>query len=161
MSHSNVSGRAPRPEVTLDAARLWGGGFATACVAGLVAVAGVLISQGVLDVRLVRPALLLEITDSFVADYALTAFLLSLVATAVAHGLVLTTPKPRTFFAWIVGLATVCGAAAPFATGSAVSSQLATACINAALGICTGSLISAVMSRTTFVEPRTGLSRPV
>ena len=160
MSHSNVSGRAPKPEVSLDAARLWGGGFATGCVAGLVAVAGVLIFRGVLDVRLIRPALLLDVTDSVAADYALTAFLLSLVATAVAHGLVLTTPRPRAFFAWIVGLATVCGVAAPFVNDAALSSQLATACINVSLGICTGSLISAVMSRTVFLGPRPGLSRP-
>ena len=42
-------------------------------------------------------------------DYALTAFVLTLVATAVAHLMALVTPRPRMFFSWIVGLATVAG----------------------------------------------------
>jgi hypothetical protein len=135
----------------VDAAKLWGGGFATACVAALVAVAGVLICRTVLDVQLVRPALLLEIADSFVGDYALTAFLLAFVATGLAHLLALITPRPRTFFGWIIGLATVCGAVAPFAVGTELSSQVATACINVVLGICIGSLVGAVMSRTVYI----------
>jgi hypothetical protein len=151
MSGSNVSSPPPRTQVTVDAGRLWAGGLATACVAALLAVAGVIICQDVLDVRLVRPALLLDLTHSFAADYAITAFALAVVATGVAHALALTTPRPRTFFAWIVGLATVCGVAAPFAFDVAVASQVATAGINLALGVCTGSLIGAVMSRTTVL----------
>ena len=148
MTPSSPSGRPSGPTVAVDAGRLWGGGFATACVAALVAVAGVLICDGVLDVRLVRPALLTEVADSFVGDYALTAFLAALVATGLAHALALTTPRPRMFFGWIVTIATVCGAAAPFAIGSETESQVATACINVALGICVGSLLGGVMSRT-------------
>lgn len=135
-------------DVAVDAAKLWAGGAATACVAALVAVVGVLIFGGVLDVRLVRPALLLNITDSFTLDYALTAFVLSMIATALAHGLLLSTPRPRMFFTWIIVLATVAGAAAPFVIGSETSSQVATACINAALGICVLSLLTSVMART-------------
>ena len=59
---------APGRGAVVDAAKLWAGGAATACVAALVAVVGVLICSGVLDVRLVRPALLLNITDSFALD---------------------------------------------------------------------------------------------
>jgi len=120
-------------------------------VAALLAVAGVLICQDVLGVRLVRPTLLLDLAHSFAVDYAVTAFLLALVATGLAHALLLATPRPRTFFAWIVGLATVCGVAAPFAFDVARSSQVATAAINLALGICTGSLIGTVMARTVRV----------
>ena len=111
-------------EATVDAGKLWAGGAATACVASLIAVVGVLICGGVLDVRLVRPALLLNITDSFALDYALTAFVLTLIATALAHGLLLSTPRPRLFFTWIIVLATVAGAAAPFAIGSERPSQV-------------------------------------
>jgi XFP C-terminal domain/Family of unknown function (DUF6069) len=118
---------------------------------------GVLICQGVLDISLLRPALRLRIADSFWADYALTAFLLALVATGLAHGLALATPRPRAFFGWIIGLATVCGTAAPFAFGSDTASQVATAFINLALGICTGTLIAMVMERTVIVHRR----RPV
>ena len=135
-------------DVVVDAAKLWAGGAATACVAALVAVVGVLIFGGVLDVRLVRPALLLNITDSFTLDYALTAFVLAMIATALAHALLLSTPRPRMFFTWIIVLATVAGTAAPFVIGSETSSQVATACINVALGICVLSLLRSVMART-------------
>lgn len=145
-----ASGRqeANGPGAVVDATKLWAGGAATACVAALVAVVGVLICSGVLDVRLVRPALLLNITDSFALDYALTAVVLTMIATALAHVLLLSTPRPRTFFTWIIVLATMAGAAAPFAIGSEVSSQVATACINVALGICVLSLLKSVMART-------------
>ena len=127
--------------------------MATGCVAALVAVAGVLICQHVLDISLVRPALLLDVADSFVVNYALTAFLLALVATGVAQGLAVATPRPRAFFGWIMGLATVCGAAAPFAIGDVLESQIATACINVALGICIWSLVASVMAKTMTPAP--------
>ncbi len=65
----------------------------------------------------------------------------------------LVTPRPRMFFSWIIGLATVAGVAAPFAVGDVVESQVATACINLALGICVLSLLGGVMART-IVVPR-------
>ena len=148
MSDPSAGAHAPRPRLVIDTTRLWGGGLATACVAALVAVAGVMICQNVLDISLVRPALLLDVADSFRLDYALTAFLLALVATGVAHGVAVATPRPRAFFGWIMGLATVCGAAAPFAIGDDVESQVATACINVAIGICIWSLVASVMART-------------
>jgi hypothetical protein len=76
---------------TVDAGRLWAGGVATAVVAALVALVGVLIGDGLLDVDMVEPPLL-PIGDSFPVRYALTAAALALVATALAHLLVLTTP---------------------------------------------------------------------
>jgi hypothetical protein len=151
MSYPSPTGPPPKTQVTVEAARLWGGGVATGCVAALVAVVGVLISRDIFDVDLVRPALLLEVADAFVSDYALTAFLLALVATGVLHVLALITPRPGPFFGWIVGLATVCGVVTPFAIGSEQESQIATAAINLALGVCIGSLLGAVMSRTIFI----------
>ena len=150
MSYPSAAGRPPKTQVSVDAAKFWGGGAATACIAALVAIAGVLISENVLDVDLVRPALLLEVADSFVGDYALTAFLLALAATALAHALALVTPRPSVFFGWIIALATVCGSVAPFAIGDELESQVATAAINAALGLCIGTLIGAVKSRTVY-----------
>jgi hypothetical protein len=151
MSYPSAAGRPPKTQVTVEATRLWGGGVATGCVAALVAVAGVLISRDIADVELVRPALLLEVADSFMGDYALTAFVLALGATGLLHVLALITPRPGPFFGWIVGLATVCGVVAPFAIGSELESQIATAAINLVLGVCIGSLLGAVMSRTIFI----------
>jgi hypothetical protein len=71
-----------------------------------------------------------------------------MIATALAHALLISTPRPRMFFTWIIVLATVAGAAAPFVIGSEKSSQVATACINLALGICVLSLLRSVMART-------------
>ncbi len=153
MSDPSIRTNAHRPHIAIDTRRLWGGGLATACVAALVAVAGVMICQYVLDISLVRPALLLDVADSFRLDYAITAFVLALVATGVAHGVAVATPRPRAFFGWIMGLATVCGAAAPFAIGNNLESQVATACINVALGICIWSLVASVMARTMTPAP--------
>ena len=148
MSDPNIRTNARGAGVTIDAARLWGGGVATGFVAALVALAGVMICDYVLDISLVRPAIVLDVTDSFRLDYALTAFVLALVATALAHGLALATPRPRAFFGWIMALATVCGAAAPFAIGDDLESQIATASINVVLGICVWSLVASVMAKT-------------
>jgi hypothetical protein len=101
---------------------------------------------------LVRPALLLDLFHTFAGDYALTAFVLTLVATAVAHLMALVTPRPRMFFSWIVGLATVAGVAFPFAVGDSTESQVATACINLALGVCVLSLLGGVMARTVVLR---------
>jgi len=139
--------RAPRARVSIDAGRLWGGGVATGLVAALVAVVGVLICS-IVDVRLVRPALLLDVFDSFAGDYALTAFVMTLAATVLAHLVALSTPRPRMFFSWIVVLATAAGMAAPFAVGDHTESQVAAACINFGLGVCVLSLLGGVMSRT-------------
>src|SRR4029453_2783910 len=59
-----------RPVV--DAGRLWAGGAATALVAALVALVGVLIGDAVLEVEMVVPPLL-PIGDSFALRYSLTA----------------------------------------------------------------------------------------
>ena len=153
MSDPSIRSNAHRPRVAIDAARLWGGGLATAVVAALVAVAGVMICQNVLDISVVRPAVVLDVTDSFRLDYALTAFVLALAATGLAQALAAATPRPRAFFGWIMGLATVCGAAAPFAVGDDLEGQIATACINVALGICVWTLVASVMAKTMSPAP--------
>jgi hypothetical protein len=133
--------------------RLWAGGAATACVAALVAAIGVLLFSSVLDVRLVQHPLLLTITDSLALNYAITAFVAALVATGVAHLLVATTPRPRLFFGWIIGLATVAAMVVPFAADASMASKVSTAVINMVVGIAIGTLLTGVLSRTVI---RTG-----
>ena len=116
-------------------------------VAALVALAGVLVLQGVLGIKLVRPVLL-EVAGSVAADYAVTAFVLALLATGLAHALAVITPRPRVFFFWVVSVATVCGAAIPFTLDIETASQVATAALNVLLGLCTASLVGTVISRT-------------
>ena len=137
-------GRTP-PAV--DAARLWAGGAATALVAGLVAMVGVLIGEGVFDLAMVEPPLL-PVGDSFAVRYAVTAALLALVATAVAHLLAISTPRPRAFFSWLVGLVTLAGVVLPFALDGTLGGRLATALLNLVIGLSVLSLLSSVLART-------------
>jgi hypothetical protein len=148
---------APRPAggyaTVIDGRRLWAGGAATACVAALVALIGVLLFNSVLDVRLVQHPLLLTFTGSLAVNYAVTAFVAALVATGVAHLLTATTPRPRLFFGWIVGLATVAAMVVPFAAEASTASKVSTAVINMVVGIAIGTLLTGVLSRTVI---RTG-----
>jgi hypothetical protein len=141
-------GSPPPGRPTVDTGRLWAGGAATAVVAALIALVGVLIGNAVLDVEMVAPPLL-PIGDSFALRYTLTAAALALVATGLAHVLVLTTPRPRAFFSWIIGLATLVGVVLPFAADGSFGGQLATALVDLVLGLCVLSLLSSVLARTT------------
>jgi hypothetical protein len=153
MSTSGVPRRAQGSGTVIMGGRLWAGGAATACVAALVAAIGVLLFNSVLDVRLVQPPLLLTVTGSLVVNYALTAFVAALVATGLAHVLSATTPRPRLFFGWIIGLATVAAMVVPFAADASVAAKVSTAVINMVVGIAIGSLLTGVLSRTVI---RTG-----
>jgi hypothetical protein len=152
----------PRPasgsRVAIDAPRLWGGGLATACVAALVASVGVLICRDLLDVKVVEPPLL-GITNSFAANYALTAFVLALAATGLAHLLSVITPRPRVFFSWIVGLFTVAAMVVPFALEGSLKGQICTSLINMVIGLSIASLLSAVLSRTVVDAERSWQNR--
>jgi len=128
--------------------RLWGGGVAAAVVAALIAVVGALICGEVLGVQLVELPMLLPIGESFALNYAATAFVLALAATGLAHLLAITTPRPRSFFRWIVGLVTLAAVALPFALTGSLASKIATAGINLAIGLAIGSLVTAVLART-------------
>ena len=136
----------PMDRPSVDAGRLWAGGVATAVVAALVAFVGVVICQGALSLTMVHPPLL-PIGGSFAIRYAVTAFVLALVATGLAHLLVLTTPRPRAFFSWIVGLATLAGVGLPFALDGTTGGQLATALVDLLIGVAVLSLLNSVMGR--------------
>jgi hypothetical protein len=134
------------PTVTrVHAGRLWAGGFATAVVAALVGLVGVLVAS-VADINPVSPEWL--VGDAQGGEdgrhYALTAFLAALVATALLHVLLLTVPQPLRFFHWIVGLSTVAAVTVAFTRRGDVAEQVAAGTITAAIGIAIGSLLSGV-----------------
>jgi hypothetical protein len=130
----------------LDAGALWAGGLATAAVAALVAVVGVLLGEQVLGIDMVEPPLL-PIGDLFAVRYACTAALLALVVTAIAHLLVLTTPRPRSFLSWIGGLVVAIGVVLPFAAGGTLPGRITTALLNLVIGICVLTLVRSVLVR--------------
>jgi len=108
---------------------LWAGGVATAVVAALIALAGVLITRWLFGM------------------YVLSAAGAALVATALMHLLLLTTPRPQVFFGWIIVLATLVAVVFPFSTTAPLEQKLATAAVNLVLGIAIGTLTMQVAAR--------------
>jgi hypothetical protein len=133
-----------RPRLTVDAGRLWSGGVASAAVAALVAVVGVLVARGLFDVPLLAPTGEGAWGDASTARLAGLAAGAALVATGLMHLLLLGTPRPARFFTWFVVLATLIAVLLPFLTGAEPSSKVATAVLNAVLGATIGSLVSGV-----------------
>lgn len=120
----------------VDAGRLWAGGVATAVVAGLIAIVGIVIARGIFHVPVLAPKGSGTWGNANTATYALAAFGVGLLATGLIHVLLLATPAPFTFFGWIMGLCTLAAVTAPFASDADVAPKVSTAIINAAIGIC-------------------------
>jgi Family of unknown function (DUF6069) len=139
----------------VDAGKLWAGGAATALVAGLVGLIGVLISDAVLDIDPVVPGWLLGDGGRWTVAgrFALTAAVAAVVATLLLHLLLLSTPGPRAFFGWIIALATVGAAAVPFASNGDLSEQIATSVITLCIGLAIGNLLLSVATRAMTYPP--------
>ena len=126
---------------------LWAGGVATAVVAALIALAGVLISRWLFSVPILAPRQDGAWGNVSTGMYVLSAAGAALVATALMHLLLLTTPRPQVFFGWIIVLATLVAVVFPFSTTAPLEQKLATAAVNLVLGIAIGTLISGVAAR--------------
>jgi hypothetical protein len=138
-----------RPQV--EAGRLWPGGVATAVVAGLVALVGVLVCRWLFGIPLLAPKSDGAYGDVHTTDLVILAAAAALVATGLAHLLLLSTPRPLTFFAWIIGLATVLAVLLPFSTSAPLTAKVATAAVDLVLGVAIGSLVSGVAARSVRV----------
>ena len=138
--------RQSRPQV--DAGKLWPGGIATAVVAALVAMVGVLVCRWLFGIPLLAPKSDGAYGDVHTTDLVLIAAAAALVATVLVHLLLLSTPRPLTFFAWIIGLATVLAVLVPFSTAAPLTVKVATAVVDLVLGVAIGSLISGVAARS-------------
>jgi Family of unknown function (DUF6069) len=125
-----------------DAARLWTGGLATAVVAALIAVVGVVIARGLFDVPVLAPTEEGALGDSTTARLAILAAAAALAATGLMHLLLLSTPRPFRFFTWIISLLTLLAVLAPFMTDATLATQVATAAIGLVIGMAIGSLVS-------------------
>src|SRR4051794_22252748 len=135
-----------RPSV--DAGRLWAGGVATALVAALIAVVGILVARGIFHIEVLAPKKSGTWGDADTATYALSAFGIGLLATALIHLLLLSTPSPFAFFGWIAGLCTILGTLAPFVTDADLAPKVSTAVINALIGIGVWSLTDSTARRS-------------
>jgi uncharacterized protein DUF6069 len=139
--------RRTRPKV--DARMLWSGGVATAVVAGLIALVGVLVCRWLFHIPILAPKRDGAYGDAHTTTLVLIAAAAALLATLLAHLLLLSTPRPMVFFGWIVGLVTVILVVFPFRTGVALSHEIATAALYLIIGIAIGSLIAGVGERST------------
>jgi hypothetical protein len=143
----------------LNAGRLWAGGVMTAVVVALLMILGVSVAKGIFGVQVPVPS-----AGGTMSSFAYVAFgvLAALVATALAHLLIMVAPRPLLFFGWITFLCTVIAVLAPFQNsvfGSfshipMLDSKIATALINLCVGIAIGSLITGVAHSSMLYRRR-------
>ncbi|HEY0453544.1 DUF6069 family protein [Actinophytocola sp.] len=119
----------------LDPPRLWAGGVATAAVAALAAVAGVLIARGIFGVAILAPEGDGIWGNANTGTYAALAAGAALLATGLRQLLNVATPAPARFFSWIMAMCTVIAVVLPLTLGADLGSRIATAAINLALGV--------------------------
>lgn len=132
----------PDHRVSVDASRLWTGGAATAVVVALVAFIGVLIIRGVFGVPVIAPGNTPGAID-YVGAVWVAAFsvLGALLATALAHVLLVVAPRPMVFFGWIIGLVTLVMVVWPFSVEVATEVRVANAALYLVIGVAIGSLL--------------------
>jgi hypothetical protein len=140
-----------RRTLQVDAGRLWTGGLATALVAALVALVGVLIARGLFDVPVLAPTDEGALGDASTARLAVLAAVAALLATGLMHLLLVSTPQPWRFFSWIVGLLILVAVLVPFTTDAELDTKVATAAISLVIGLAIGSLVPAVARSATRV----------
>jgi hypothetical protein len=140
VSFPAVPPAATRP--TLDAARLWTGGLATAVVAALIGLVGVLVVRVLAaNVPQIPAAAALHSSPAAVLLCTIAA-VAALVATGIAHLLLVSTPRPMSYLSWIVGLATAAAAVLPLTTGLPLAAAVASGVINLVIGLAIGSLVA-------------------
>jgi hypothetical protein len=148
------------PRIRPDAGQVWAGGAATAVVAALVALVGILICRWTLGIPILAPAGDGAWGDAHTIGYVLAAACVALVATALLYLLMLGTPQPAMFFSWIMALATLAAVVYPFSTSAPIAQKAATAIVNLVLGIAITSLLSATAARAIRrVGPPSGTYR--
>lgn len=136
----------PRPRV--DFGQLWAGGIATAIVAALVAVVGILVCRWLFNIPILAPARDGAYGDAHTTGLVLAAAIAALAATLLAHLLLVSTPRPMTFLRWIISLATVVVVLFPFSTSAPLPQKIATAAVDLAIGFAIGSLLTGVGARS-------------
>jgi hypothetical protein len=116
------------PRSRVNAGQVWTAGLATAIVAALIAVVGILISRWLFHVPILAPSNEGAWGSANTAYYALAAACVALAATALLHLLMVGTPEPTRFLNWILGLVTVAAVVYPDRSGrSWLPHQLAAA----------------------------------
>jgi Family of unknown function (DUF6069) len=147
MTYPATPAGAGGPRVRPDAGQFWAGAVATAIVAALIALVGILICRWTLNIPILAPAGDGAWGNAHTGEYALVAALVALAAAGLLYLLVLSTPNPGLFFRWIIGLVTLIAVVYPFSSGAPLDQKVATAAVNLIIGLAIGSLLTATASR--------------
>jgi hypothetical protein len=140
-------------DVEVVAKRLWAGGVATAIVAAGIAVVGVLIINTVLEVPIQTAGRSGALVDNAETIIPVAAAIAALAGTALLHLLLLTTPRPATFFSAIAFLVIAVLLLQVFLAEGSIAGHIATAILYAGIGIAIVSMLSGVSA--TSVRPAT------
>lgn len=136
-----------------DAGRLWAGGAVTALIAAGVALIGVMVLHRVLHVAVLTPGGRTSMDNDATTLLPLSAALATLVATALLHLLMSTTPRAPHFFGWIGGLVLALVILQVFFSGTDRLAQFETAAFYLVIGVAiTSSLVG--VSRTAVRHHR-------
>ncbi len=135
----------------VDAKKLWSGGLATAVVAALAAVVGLLVIRELLDVPVITPEMLFGRSQA--ANLAVFAAIAALVAAGLLHLLLVSTPRATSFFSWICTLATVAVALWPFMFDATLASKVCSAVLYLVVGTAIVSLLSGVARSAAIPRP--------
>jgi hypothetical protein len=134
----------PQTRPVVDVRTLWAGGVATAIVAALVALVGVVVCRWLFNIPLLSPQSQGTYGDAHTTDVVILAAAAALLATGLIQLLIITTPRPMRFFGWVVGLATLAAMLMPFVTDESRGSRWYTAGLNLVLGVAIGTLVAGV-----------------
>jgi hypothetical protein len=135
------------PRLGLEVGRFWAGALATMVVAALIGLAADFILEEVLNLEVQAQADLFA-TGSDVMAWVVAGALFALVAAIVLYLLVMSTPRPRSFFGWVVALATVILAMVPFAGQFEIVPAILAAIVWVVIGCAVWSLLTGTLSRT-------------
>jgi hypothetical protein len=142
-------------DVEVIGKRLWAGGVATAVVAAGIAFVGVLVIGNVLDVGIQTAGRSGALISDAITIIPVAAGLAALAATALLHLLLLTTPRPATFFSALCFLVLVVLVLQVFLADGSWIDHIATAILYAGIGIAVVAMLSGV-SRTAVRPATTG-----
>lgn len=138
-------------DVEVVAKRLWAGGVATALVAAGIAFVGVLIINSIFEVGIQTAGRSGALVDNASTVIPVAAGIAALASTALLHLLLLTTPRPASFFSAIAVLVIVVLILQVFLADGTIWAHIATGILYAAIGIAIVSMLSGVSA--TSVRP--------
>jgi len=141
------------PRLGLEVGRFWAGALATVVVCALIGLVAAFLLTDVFDLELQPPPDFFG-SGSNLVIWTVVGALFALIASIVLHLLVMSTPRPRTFFGWVVALGTVILAAAPFAGDFEVVPATLSALVWIIIGVATWSLLTGVLGRTLVRRQR-------